>query len=115
MNRTLEELARANLNGQGIPEYLWEYAISHAAYVRNRAYMKPMGTLTPYQGWFKNKPNITHCDNLEHPSGSFYKAKRKNARCYPNQKGASIKQAFLLWDTERWRGGLRNVYPGIRK
>ena len=60
MNRTLAELARANLNGQEIPEYLWEYVIFHMAYIRNRTYMKPMGTLTPYQGWFNNKPNIAH-------------------------------------------------------
>jgi len=60
MNRTLTELARANLNGQEIPEYLWEYAISHATYIRNEAYMKPLGTLTPYQGWLNKKPNIAH-------------------------------------------------------
>src|ERR1700676_2589526 len=91
----LTELARANLNGQGIPEYLWEYAISHVAYVRNRAYMKPMGTLTPYQGWFKNKPIYLTYENLEHPSGSFYKDKKSNARCYRNQKGASMLDMMM--------------------
>ena len=50
MNQTLTELARANINRQEIPEYLWEYAIAHVAYVRNRTYTKPMGTLTPHQG-----------------------------------------------------------------
>src|SRR6202040_861145 len=48
MNRMLTELARANLNSHEIPEYLWEYAISHAAYVRNCAFTKPMVTLTPF-------------------------------------------------------------------
>jgi len=56
MNRTLTELARANLNGQGIPEYLWEYVISHTAYVRNRAYTKPMGTLTHTRVGSKTNP-----------------------------------------------------------
>jgi hypothetical protein len=60
MNRMLGELARAMLDDQDLPEFLWEYAISHTAYVRNQAYMKPLGTLTPYQGWFNKKPNIAH-------------------------------------------------------
>src|SRR6267154_5266995 len=60
MNRTLTELASANLNSQEIPEYLWEYAISHVTYIRNQAYTKPLGTLTPYQGWLNKKPNIAH-------------------------------------------------------
>ena len=38
--------------------------------------------------------------------------------CYNNVSPCSapkgVKYAFLLWDTERWRGGLRNAYHGIR-
>src|ERR1700720_4020672 len=86
MNHTLTQLARANLNSHEIPEYLWEYAISHAAYVRNRAYTKPMVTLTPFQGWFNYKPNIAHFANLEYLSGFFHKDKKNNERCYQNQK-----------------------------
>ena len=35
MNRMLGELAHAMLTAQNMPEFLWEYAIAHAAYLRN--------------------------------------------------------------------------------
>jgi len=38
MNRTLVELARAMLSAANLPEFLWEPAVAHAAYLRNRAY-----------------------------------------------------------------------------
>jgi transposase InsO family protein len=41
-NRTLVELARAMINGQSLPEFLWEYAVAHAAYVRNCSYMRTL-------------------------------------------------------------------------
>jgi hypothetical protein len=86
MNRTLTELARANLNSQGIPEYLWEYARSHAAYVRNQAYMKPIGTLTPYQGWFKNKPNITHLRECGAPIWILLQGQKEQCKMLPKSK-----------------------------
>src|ERR1700676_2648874 len=86
MNRTLEELARANLNGQGIPEYLWEYAISHVAYVRNRAYTKPMGTLTPYQGGFNNKPNIAHLQEFGAPVCILLQGRKEQCKMLPKSK-----------------------------
>ena len=60
MNRTLVELGRAMLKGQELPEFLWEYAIAHAAYLRNRAYTKFLKNKTPYEKWNKSKPNVTH-------------------------------------------------------
>ena len=58
MNRTLVELARAMLRGS--PEFLWEYAIKHSSYLRNRAYTKSLKHQTPYEKWFTKKPNISH-------------------------------------------------------
>ena len=49
MNRTLVELGHAMLKGQELPEFLWEYAIAHAAYLRNRAYTKFLKNITPYE------------------------------------------------------------------
>jgi hypothetical protein len=59
MNRTLVELARAMLSARNLPEFLWEYAVLHAAYIRNRSYTKTLQK-TPYEKWFKRKPNISH-------------------------------------------------------
>jgi transposase InsO family protein len=33
MNRTIVELARAMIKSQDLPEYLWELAVTHAAYI----------------------------------------------------------------------------------
>jgi hypothetical protein len=60
MNRTLVELARAMITGSKLPEFLWENAVAHAAYVRNRAYTTSISEMTPYQAWFGNKPNVSH-------------------------------------------------------
>ena len=60
MNRTLVELARAMLKGQNMPEFLWESAVAHAAYVRNRAYTRVLERVTPYELWFGSKPSVAH-------------------------------------------------------
>jgi hypothetical protein len=60
MNRTLVELGRAMITGQNLPEFLWEYAIAHAAYLRNRSTTTFLKDATPYQIWNGNKPNINH-------------------------------------------------------
>ena len=59
MNHTLVELARAMQNATNLPEFLWESAISHTAYIRNRSFTKPLKT-TPYQIWYGKKPDISH-------------------------------------------------------
>jgi transposase InsO family protein len=48
MNRTLVELARAMLTASKLPEFLWELAILHASYVRNRAYTTSIKGRMPY-------------------------------------------------------------------
>jgi len=60
MNRTLVELARAMLAASELPEFLWEPAVVHAAYVRNLAYTKFLPDATPYQIWHGHKPNVAH-------------------------------------------------------
>src|ERR1700722_18674798 len=86
MNRTLTELARANLNSQEIPEYLWEYVISHAAYIRNRAYTKQMETLTPFQGWFNYKPNIAHLCEFGAPIWILLQGQKEQQKMLPKSK-----------------------------
>ena len=60
MNHTLVELARAMLIAANLPEFLWELAISHTAYLRNRAYTKAAPGVTPYKRWLGKKPNVSH-------------------------------------------------------
>ena len=65
MNRTLVEIARAMM--RGLPEFLWEYAINHASYLRNRVSTKPIKWQTLYEKWFSKKPNISHLRELGAP------------------------------------------------
>jgi hypothetical protein len=67
MNCTLVELARTMIKGQDLPEFLWEPAIAHAAYVRNRAYTRALKGETPYEAWFKKKPNVSHLQEFGAP------------------------------------------------
>jgi len=60
MNRTLEELARAMRIAADLPVFLWEQAVAHAAYVRNRAYSSAIKVATSYQRWFNKKPDVSH-------------------------------------------------------
>ena len=46
------------LTASKLPEFLWEPAVAHAAYVQNRAYTTSIKTQTPYQGWYGTKPNV---------------------------------------------------------
>jgi len=43
-----------------LPEFLWEQAITHVAYIRNHAYLHALGDTTPYQRWYDRKPTISH-------------------------------------------------------
>src|SRR5271168_3613945 len=45
---------------RGLPEILWEYAINHSSYLRNRAHTTSLKDQTPYQKWFQTKPNVSH-------------------------------------------------------
>jgi gag-polypeptide of LTR copia-type/Integrase core domain/GAG-pre-integrase domain len=65
MNRTLVEPARAMI--RGLPEFLWEYAVAHASYIRNRCYTKALENKTPYEIRFKQKPNISHLRDFGSP------------------------------------------------
>ncbi len=60
MNRMLEDLARAMHLEADLPVFLWEQAIAHAAYVQNWAYSSAIKTVTPYERWFGQKPDVTH-------------------------------------------------------
>jgi len=67
MNRTLVELARAMLTASHLPEFLWEPAVNHAAYVRNRSYIKAVQNKTPYEGWHNIEPNVSYLREFGSP------------------------------------------------
>jgi len=66
MNCTLVELACAMLLGQKLPEFLWEPAVAHTAYLRNRSFTHTVPT-TPYEQINKKKPDVAHLKEFGAP------------------------------------------------
>jgi hypothetical protein len=68
MNRTLVELARAMITAKDLPKSLWEFAVTHAAYIRNRSTTKALpGGVTPHQAFTKEKPDVSHFQEFRAP------------------------------------------------
>ena len=59
-NRTLIELICAMLIAKGLPTFLWDKAVSHATYIRNRSPTRTLKGKTPYEAWTGKKPNVSH-------------------------------------------------------
>ena len=59
-NRTLLELIRAMLLAKGLPPFLWDEAVSHAVYIRNRSPTRALKGKTPYEAWTGKKPDVSH-------------------------------------------------------
>jgi len=60
MNRTLVELACTMVLTMKLPEFLWEPAVEHAAYIQNRSFTTSIQGMTPYEAWHSHKPDVTH-------------------------------------------------------
>src|ERR1700741_3006743 len=88
MNRTLVELSRAMLIEGRAPEFLWESAIAHATYIRNRSYTRVLPDMTPYQKWFGNKPDVSHLRPFGSPvwilAQGQYKPRKMLAKSHKN-------------------------------
>ena len=58
-NRTLKEMVNSMLSNSGLSDGFWGEAMLTACYVLNRVPNK-RNKDTPYELWFKRKPNLTH-------------------------------------------------------
>ena len=67
INYTLSKLAHAMLTAQNMPEFLWEYAIAHVAYLRNRSYSMAVPDSTPYERRYRERPNVKHLQEFGTP------------------------------------------------
>ena len=94
LNRTLVELARAMMLESDLPAFLWEYAILHAAYLRERAPTKALRDKTPYEAWFKKKPDVAHLREFGSPVYVLLQGQRELPKLLPRSK----RQAFVGFD-----------------
>ena len=77
-----------------LPEFLWEPAIAHATYLRNRAYTSSQDERTPYQGWHGQKPNISHFREFGAPVWILLQGQTKACKILPKSK----HQAYVGYD-----------------
>lgn len=48
------------LIGRSVPAFLWDEAIAHAVYLRNRALIRALPGKTPYEAYHLKKPDVPH-------------------------------------------------------
>ena len=94
MNRTLVELGRTMIKGQDVPEFLWEYTIAHAAYLRNRSSTTFLKESTPYQLWNGIKPNINHLREFGAPVWVLLQGQKIPRKILPKSK----KRIYIGFD-----------------
>ena len=94
MNRTLVELARAMLAAAQLPEFLWEPAVEHAAYIRNRSFTTSLQGITPYQAWHDNKPNVAHLREFGAPVWILLQGQKVPRKMLPK----SARRAYVGHD-----------------
>ena len=58
LNRRLLERVRAMLHQADLPKNLWAEAINFAVWLKNRATTKALGSITPYERLYGQKPNL---------------------------------------------------------
>jgi hypothetical protein len=94
LNRTLVELARAMMIGANVPMFLWEYALQHAAYLRERAPTKALPGTTPYEAWHTSKPDVSHLREFGSPVYVLLQGSQKQPKLLPKSK----QQIFVGYD-----------------
>lgn len=58
--QTLVNSARSIIIAKNVPRDLWPEAINATAYILNRVLLKHNENETPYEKWFKKKPQVKH-------------------------------------------------------
>ena len=105
MNRTIMETTRSMLYHAHLPLKFWAEAVSTAVYLRNRSPTSSLNDVTPFEAWFKEKPDVSNmkvygCKAYAHvPDEKRRKLDKKSVACvfigYPNNS-----KGYKLYDLE---------------
>ena len=77
-----------------LPEFLWEPAVAHAAYVRNMSWTKKNPTMTPYQLWHGCKPDTANLREFGAPVWVLAEGQRVMRKMLPK----SHRRAYVGYD-----------------
>ena len=94
LNHTLLELTRAMMIGGNIPMFLWEYAIKHAIYLRERVPAKALPGSTPYEAWHGHKPDVSGLHEFGSPVYILLQGQKTPPKLLPQSK----QQIFVGYD-----------------
>jgi hypothetical protein len=59
-NQTTVEMARCLLKSMAVPPTFWGEAVKTSVYLLNRAPMRSVDGMTPYEAWHGKKPSVHH-------------------------------------------------------
>jgi hypothetical protein len=82
------------IRGCDMPEFLWELAVTQAAYVRNRACTQTLKEKTLYETWFKRKPDITNLYEFGCPVWVLLQGQHVEQKLLPKSK----KRSYVGFD-----------------
>jgi hypothetical protein len=86
-NRTIEEMARSMIHGQGLGLEFWAEAMSNAVYTRDQYPTSAVHGKTPQEAWCGRKPLVTHIRVFgciayaKIPDASRTKLEAKSVKC----------------------------------
>lgn len=112
MNRTLLEKAKAMLFYADLNDDLWSEAILAATFLTNRSPTSAIKKKTPYQSWFKSKPNLSRLKVFGSrafvwiPKEKRHKLDKKSFECVLVGYTA---EGYRLWDSKSREIVTRNV------
>jgi hypothetical protein len=69
-----------------LPEFLWEYSVMHAAYLRNHSYTQSIPNSTPYTGWHDAKPNVSNLHKFGAPVWILLQGQKEQCKMQPKSK-----------------------------
>jgi hypothetical protein len=80
---------------QNLPEFLWEHAVAHAVYIRNRSYSRTLqGEKTPYELWQNKKPSVAHLREFGAPVWILLQGQAEQRKLQPKSK----RRAFVGYE-----------------
>jgi hypothetical protein len=86
MNRTLVELARTMLKARDLPFFLWDLAVLHAAYLRNRTHTHAVKGKTPYEIWENKRPDVAHLREFGVPVWILHQGQHRGHKLEPRSR-----------------------------
>jgi hypothetical protein len=105
-NRTILEAAEAMRFHAGMKATFWGDAVSTSVYLYNRFPHSKLNYRTPYELWFRYKPNISHC-RVFGCKAFVHQQNRHQVKLTPKAFPAIFigyqnrQKAYRLWDPER--------------